>query len=324
MEKACDSLEHNFIYATLEKFGFEEDFIQWTRTLLCNASSCVMDNGFSTGYFNLNRGTRKGDPLSAFFLCLEVLLVRIRNDASVRGFKFDKIEIKLISFADDVTFLVKDVSTIKQILKIMKTFGAFSSLKISVEKSEACWLGKSKGNTDKPTDCKWVPLKTKAIKILGTHFSYNKELEEKMNLYNLTMDCRNVLNLWKQRWLSLAGKIQSFKSVIASKPVYIATMKVLPKNALDDLQAMHKEFIRGSKKPKIKHSALIGHYEDGGFRDVDLPAKFKSIKFIWIKTMLDKSNFHPWIAVADKIVKPLGELILFIQTCNFHLNFKAF
>ena len=54
MEKAFDSLEHNFIYATLKKFGFGEDFIQWIRTLLCNASSCVMNNGFSTGYFNLN------------------------------------------------------------------------------------------------------------------------------------------------------------------------------------------------------------------------------------------------------------------------------
>ena len=66
IEKAFDSLEHNFIYATLEKFGFGEDFIQWIRTLLCNASSCVMNNGFSTVYFNLKRSTRQGDPLSAY------------------------------------------------------------------------------------------------------------------------------------------------------------------------------------------------------------------------------------------------------------------
>ena len=210
-EKAFDSLEHNFLYANPEKIGSGEDFIQWIRTLLCIASSCVMNNGFSTGYFNLNRGTRQGDPLFAylFILCLEVLLVRIRNDASVHGFKFDKIEIKFTSFVDDVTFHVKDVSSIKRILKILKTFGTFSCLKISVEKCEGCWLGKSKGNTDKPIDCKWVPHKTKTIKILGTHFCYNKELEEKMNVYNLTMDCRNVLNLWQQRWLSLARKIQS-------------------------------------------------------------------------------------------------------------------
>ena len=41
-------------------------------------------------------------------------------------FKFDKIEIKLTSFSNDVTFLVKNMSLIKRILKIMKTFGTFS------------------------------------------------------------------------------------------------------------------------------------------------------------------------------------------------------
>ena len=61
MEKAFDSLEHNFISATLEKFGFEEDFIQWIRILLCN----VTNNGFLMEYFNFNRCTRLGEPLSA-------------------------------------------------------------------------------------------------------------------------------------------------------------------------------------------------------------------------------------------------------------------
>ena len=72
-----------------------------------------------------------------------------------------------------------------------------------------------------------------------------------MNLYSLTMDCHNILNLWKQRWLSLAGKLQSFKSLIAAKPVHIATMKVLQNNVLDDLQAMHKELIWDSKSLKL-------------------------------------------------------------------------
>ena len=97
---------------------------------------------------------------------------------------------------------------------------------MNVEKCEACWIGRSKGDTDKPVNCKWISLTNNAIKILGTH---NKLLEKKMNFYNLAADCRTILNIWKQRWLSLAGKIQVFKSPIASKPVYIATMKSLPK-----------------------------------------------------------------------------------------------
>ena len=43
-----------------------------------------------------------------------------------------------------------------------------------MEKCEACCIGRSKGDTDKPVKCKWVSPANNTIKILGTHFSYNK------------------------------------------------------------------------------------------------------------------------------------------------------
>ena len=77
---------------------------------------------------------------------------------------------------------------------------------------------------------------------------------------------RAILNLWKQRFLSLAEKIQIFKSLIASKPVYLATIKHLPQKILDDLQSMHKDFIWDGKLAKIKHCTLIGDHTDGGLK----------------------------------------------------------
>ena len=165
---------------------------------------------------------------------------------------------------------MKDPCSLKKILKLIKELGTFSSSKINVEKCEACWIGRSKANTDKPVQCKLISLTNSKIKILGTHFSYNKLLEEKTNFYAIRTDCKSILNLWKQRFLSLAGKIQIFKSLIASKPVYLATMKHLPQEILDDLQSMHIYFIWDGKRTKIKHCTLIGDYTDGGRRDVDL------------------------------------------------------
>ena len=34
IEKAFDSVEHNFIFALLKKFGFGEDFVRWIKTFL--------------------------------------------------------------------------------------------------------------------------------------------------------------------------------------------------------------------------------------------------------------------------------------------------
>ena len=139
-----------------------------------------MNNGQLTGYFTLERGAGQGDPLSPciFILCSEVLFLQIKNDRSIRGFKFDNIVIELSSFADDVTFLVEDIQSLKRIVKLMKDFELFSSLKMNVEKCEACWIGNSKSKADQPVQCKWISLKTNTIKILGTHFSYDKSLEQ--------------------------------------------------------------------------------------------------------------------------------------------------
>ena len=239
-------------------------------------------------------------------MCLELFFIQIRSDSSIKSFKFNNIEIKLTPFADDATFLVKGVQSLRRILKLSKTFEIFSSLKFNVEKSEACWIGRSRNKHTKPIQCKWISLTQSSIKILEAHFTYNKQLDEKMNFCQLIIDSRTLLNIWKQKWLSLAGKIQTFKSLIASKPVYIATMKNTPPFVIEELQALHKDFIWGGRRPKLKHSTLIGSYEKGGFKDIDLTSKFKSLKGIWIRKLLDETNFHPWQEVAKVILGDLG------------------
>ena len=89
-------------------------------------------------------------------------------------------------------------------------------------------------------------------------------------------------------------------------------MKNLPPQFL----VLHKEFIWDGKLPKVKHSTLIGNYEEGAFKDVDLPSEFISLKIIWIRKFLDKNNFHPWIAVAQEILKDLGRQKIFFTNLS--------
>ena len=108
----------------------------------------------------------------------------------------------------------------------------------------------------------------------------------------------------------LSKKIQVFKSLVALKPVYLATVIPVPQNFCDTLKVLHKDFIWSSRKPRIKHFTLIGDYCEGGLRDVDIDAKLFSHKFTWIKRLKDP-NSHPWKVVAYQLLSQVGSDAIF-------------
>ena len=58
IEKAFDSLDHDFIIATLKKFSFKSNFINWIKIFLNVQESCVLNSGVTTKYFKLERRAR--------------------------------------------------------------------------------------------------------------------------------------------------------------------------------------------------------------------------------------------------------------------------
>ena len=66
------------MFEVLKKYGFSEKFIKWVEILLTNIESSVSNNGYTTGYFQIERGTRQGDPLaSILFITVIELVVNI-------------------------------------------------------------------------------------------------------------------------------------------------------------------------------------------------------------------------------------------------------
>ena len=179
------------------------------------------------------------------------------------------------AYADDTTFFLKDGNSI---IKLMSEFSKFSGLKPNKTKCEVAGIGVLKEVQVALCGMKCVNLNHKTVKILGVHFSYNKNLEQDKNFCEHIVKMENILKLWRMRQLTLKGRIMVFKSLAVYKIIHLLLITKLHSNTIDLLYKIQKSFIWQGKKAKIKHSTLCNGYEMGGIKNVDLRNKKTSMQ----------------------------------------------
>ena len=325
LEKAFDSIDHNFLIACLKKFGFGPYFINWAKILLNQNESCVMNGGTTTKYFTLARGARQGDPIAAYFfiIVLEIFFILARENSDINGLNILGFSYLLSAYADDTTFFVADLDSIKALIKLFGEFSKFSGLKLNQKKCEVCGIGVKKGEVVALCGFKVVDLNTDSIRVLGVHFSYNKAICHQRNFVDVIKKIEDVIKIWRLRNLTILGKICIFKSLAFSKIVYISYLSTVPSDFISNLELIHTKFIWNNKAAKIKHSTLIGDYVGGGLRDIDIKAKFDSLHLSWIARLYD-GNFHPWKLIPTFLFKKLSQCSSSIFQPNLEIDSSQF
>ena len=94
-----------------EKYGFKNDFVRWTKLLLKNQESCVINGEQTTNYFKLERGASQRDLLSAylFILVLEIAFIKIKRNPNVKSLNVCNNDFPYTAYADDTTFFLQNV-----------------------------------------------------------------------------------------------------------------------------------------------------------------------------------------------------------------------
>ena len=303
-EKAFDSLNHKFLVQVLKKVGFPDYFIEWIKIFLNNQESCVVNNGTTTQYFKLQRGARQGDPISAylFIISLEVLFEMIKNDARIKPLDILNETFLYSAYADDATFFFNDLDSVKCLVNVLKDFYKFSDLKPNYEKCEIAGIGASKGALGALWGMKSVDLSKECVKILGIYFSYDKILMNDKNFIGTVEKIEKLLNIWRQRQLTLEGKIVIFKTLAISKIVHVAYLSIVPKSIIEKLEKIQNEFIWNGKKAKINNKTLCNKFHEGGLQKVDIQSKIEALQLSWIKRLKDEHE-HQWKKIPEILLK---------------------
>ena len=159
----------------------------------------------------------------------------------------------------------------------------------------------------RPIDCNSVNIEKDKILTLGIFNSCDRSLADKCNFLNLITSMKDSLNIWEYRGLTLASRIQIFKSLAFSKTLYACTMLSPSKQFIDQINSLKKDFVWRGKRPKIKHSTLIGDYKEGEYKDVDIEAKIVALKIIWQLTFMHGKQIQ--IFFLTKLVSGLSFVI---------------
>ena len=168
IEKAFDSLDHDFLILTLEKYGFGKNFILWLKILLRDQESSVFNGGTTTKYFSHGRGACQGDPISAFLFVLALeIFIHIKLKPEIEGMTIFDYNYLYSAYAGDTTIFLKDIISVKHMVYTFHFFQYFSGLKPNLTKFETAgiWVQVA------VCDMHCIDLNIDTLKILGTHFS---------------------------------------------------------------------------------------------------------------------------------------------------------
>jgi len=317
IHKAFDSINWEYAWEMMIQFGFPEQFIKWLKLLYRTPRSCVINNGFLTKNFNLEKGVRQGCPVSPyiFILAFEGLSLAIRHNNDIQGIFIDGSEFKLVQYADDTNVFLKDENALKNLTSIMELFQLFSGLQVNHKKTTIIGLGPWK-NQNKTLDL--YTMTSNPVKILGIWVSHNKKEMHDRNIGGKIERMKNILNSWHSRGLSLQGRILVLKALGLSQLTYVLTNLVVPNHYLKQIDQICFNFIWNNKKAKVKKDVLIQDYDQGGLKAPDIYTWYYTWKHTWLVRLINMEN-NPWKTMVTKNLNKIGGLE-YLLDCNFDLK----
>ena len=302
-QQAFDSISWKFVSKTLDYFNFGPSFKSWIKLFQSGTESCILQNGFLSEYFYLQRGCRQGDPISPyiFILCAEVLSNMIRKEKSIKGININNILYNLSQYADDTQiFLDGSEASLRATLDILDKFYKMSGLKINKDKTKAIWIGSRINSTKILCREHNLDWEQGPIKILGVTFSPEVFNIWDINSQDTLAKIEKIIKIWSQRKLTLPGRITVIKSIALSKFTHLfISLPNPPDELLKRLDKIFYKFLRNSGPDRISRNIMIRNEREGGLRMIQIRTFIKALKVTWFRRLLINPKNITWSSLSN-------------------------
>lgn len=264
--KAFNSVEWQYLWATMLKFGFGPIFLSWVQLLYSSPKVVIREAGHISCTFPLHRGTRQGCPLSPFLfaIAIEPLAAMIRSNSLITEFKFGQIHEKIMLYADDTMLLLGDTEgSLKEAMMIIKKCREFSGLVIIWTKSSIMLLD-STPDSQGPT-LQDIPI-TPQFKYLGVYVTLQPRDYVSLNVCPLLSRNNDKIKVWSKLKMSLVGRVNLTKMIFMPQLLYMLhnTPMVVTLRIFRIINSMFRSFLWLDRLPRIKLEQLQKPKKAGG------------------------------------------------------------
>ncbi|KAM8967064.1 collagen alpha-6(VI) chain [Pelodytes ibericus] len=218
-------------------------------------------------------------------------------------------------YADDILLIIRDPQTsLEALIHCITEYSKFSNYKLNTNKTAAILV-----NTHKDVrralqatyDFNWSK---KTFKYLGINVTQNPTNMMEMNIMPIFKEINEKLKKWKNLEISWSGKINTIRSYIWPKIMYIFRMIPLKvhQSWLKMIQSSLSRFIWLNKKPRLCLHLLTKNGKQGGLGMPDVEEQYRAscLQHI-LYTLSDQSQRESWYPLEDDSVKECGGILPF-------------
>ncbi|GKD84506.1 putative RNA-directed DNA polymerase, eukaryota, reverse transcriptase zinc-binding domain protein [Tanacetum coccineum] len=241
IQKAYDTVDWNFLETILVGFGFHPKMVQWIMVCVSGASYSISVNGNVHGWFKGKHGLRQGDPLSPYLFTLFMEILTLLLQRKVRN-------------SDE--FQYHHLCEQERIINLCFTDDLFLF---------------ARGH---PSSVSVIMDALEEFKYLGVPLISSRLLFHDCKILVEKLESR--VNDWRNKFLSLASRLQLIWSILSSMYIYWSSVFILPSRIVNDLEQLMRGFLwcqREMKKGKAKVAwdsmCMPKHEGDLGIRRIE-------------------------------------------------------
>ena len=253
----------------------------------------VLLNGHVSESFPIMRGVRQGCPLSAIFyaLYIEPFGFMLEHEPRLVPLNFPgRVAPKTLQYADDITFLLSEKSSLTKLFQLCSKFQAATGSTINADKTQGLALGNPVALDPYFTTIEW--RNEDGIDILGISFLTDYYYTRTLNWRRLLKSVKNTLHKMASRTLSLKGKVLVLNSNVLSKIWYTASILPIPAAEFQALERYMFDFLWSGKTSPLQRRTVYLPKDQGGLGLLHPLYQQKSLQLKLLYGVVDAGEKH--------------------------------